>query len=183
MLSRLKRPAYYRLFTSYSMNNLRFTTLSLWCLVALIASSPAQGQERSRLQPGGQRISQLDNAKIAFITSRLTLTQDQAQRFWPAYNEFIGKRRDLNRAARLLRRDADNPGLSDAQLRDNFNQDFALRQQQLNLEKDYFDKAQKVLTLRQVAQLYQAERDFTKEVLKRVAGQKDGPLPLAPTNQ
>ena len=49
----------------------------------------------------------------------------------------------------------------------------AIRQQQLNLEKEYFEKAQKVLTLRQLAQLYQAERDFTKEVLQRVAGQGD----------
>jgi hypothetical protein len=46
----------------------------------------------------------------------------------------------------------------------------ATHQQQLNLEKDYFERALKVLTLRQVAQLYQAERDFTKEVLQRLVG-------------
>jgi Spy/CpxP family protein refolding chaperone len=153
------------------MNTLRSFFLGCLLLGLLAASQPAQAQGRGRLGQPGARISQLDNAKIAFITSRLTLTQDQAQRFWPTYNEFVAKRRELNRSARLLRRDANNPGLSDAQLRDNFNQDFALRQQQLNLEKDYFEKAQKVLTLRQLAQLYQAERDFTKEVLKRVAGQ------------
>ena len=152
--------------------NFRFLVVSGWCLAAFVASEPAQAQGRGRLsQPVGRRINQLDNAKIAFITSRLTLTQDQAQRFWPTYNEFVAKRRDLNRSARLLRRDAGSATLSDAQLRDNFNQDFAIRQQQLNLEKDYFDKAQKVLTLRQIAQLYQAERDFTKEILNRVAGQ------------
>ena len=157
------------------MNTLRFFILSSLLVLAVAASQPARAQGRPG-QPGA-RISQLDNAKIAFITSRLTLTQDQAQRFWPLYNDFVARRRELNRSARLLRRDADNPGLSDAQLRDNFNQDFAIRQQQLNLEKDYFEKAQKVLTLRQVAQLYQAERDFTKEVLKRVAGQ-NAPAPL-----
>jgi Spy/CpxP family protein refolding chaperone len=150
------------------MNTLRFFILSSSLLAALAGSLPAQAQGHRPGQPGG-RITQLDNAKIAFITSRLTLTQDQAQRFWPLYNDFSTKRRELNRTARLLRRDAASPALTDAQLRDNFNQEFALRQQQLNLEKDYFDKIQKVLTLRQVAQLYQAERDFTKEVLKRVA--------------
>ncbi|QKG55889.1 hypothetical protein GKZ68_04075 [Hymenobacter sp. BRD128] len=154
------------------MNTLRFFILSCLLLVALASRQPAQAQAR---RPGAS-ISQLDNAKIAFITSRLTLTQDQAQRFWPVYNDFVTKRRELNRSARQLRRDADNPGLSDAQLRDNFTQDFAIRQQQLNLEKDYFEKLQKVLALRQVAQLYQAERDFTKEVLKRVAGQ-NAPAP------
>jgi hypothetical protein len=159
------------------MNTLHLFIFSALLLGALGASQPAQAQGRGRLGQPAARISQLDNAKIAFLTSRLTLTQDQAQRFWPTYNEFVAKRRELNRAARVLRRDATNPGLSDAQLRDNFTQDFALRQQQLNLEKDYFDKAQKVLTLRQLAQLYQAERDFTKEVLKRVAGPGSTPAP------
>ena len=162
------------------MTMFRFLTLNIFLLALLATSQPVQAQLRGRAGQPGTRLGQLDNAKIAFITSRLTLTQDQAQRFWPTYNEFVAKRRELNRSARLLRRDADNSGLSDIQLRDNFTQDFAIRQQQLNLEKDYFDKAQKVLTLRQLAQLYQAERDFTKEVLKRVAGAAPGAaLPAA----
>ena len=153
------------------MNMLRPFLFGCCCLLVL-AAQPAQAQVRPRgglNQPAARRLTQLDNARIAFITARVVLTQDQAQRFWPVYNEFITKRRDLNRSARLLRRDADKLDLNDAQLRENFNQDFAIRQQQLNLEKDYFERVQKVLSLRQVAQLYQAERDFTKEVLRRVA--------------
>jgi cation diffusion facilitator CzcD-associated flavoprotein CzcO len=158
------------------MHTLRFFLLSS-LLLAWVAGQPARAQGHNRPRQPGARISQLDNAKIAFITSRLTLTQDRAQRFWPLYNDFVARRRELNRTARLLRRAATNLGLSDAQLRENFTQDFAPRQQQLNLEKDYFEKSQKVLTLRQLAQLYQAERDFTKEVLRRVAGadQAGGP--------
>jgi hypothetical protein len=151
------------------MTYLRLQLISSLCCLVLGTSQPAWAQGRGRLGQSGGRITQLDNAKIAFITSRLTLSQDQAQRFWPLYNDFIAKRRELNRSARLLRRAANSSGLSEAQLRDNFSQDFAIRQQQLNLEKDYFANAQKVLTLHQIAQLYQAERDFTKEVLKRVA--------------
>ncbi|MDJ0366970.1 hypothetical protein QMK33_17605 [Hymenobacter sp. H14-R3] len=157
------------------MSTLRLILTTSLCLLLLGARQPAHAQGRGRPAAPGGRITQLDNAKIAFITSRLTLSQDQAQRFWPMYNDFVGKRRELNRSARLLRRDANNPGLSEAQLRDNFTQDFTIRQQQLNLEKDYFERAQKVLTLRQLAQLYQAERDFTKEVLRRVAGPNAAP--------
>ncbi|RZK45094.1 MAG: hypothetical protein EOO59_21365 [Hymenobacter sp.] len=157
------------------MNSLRTFILSAFCLLAL-AACPSAAQAQGRLggrgrlaQPGG-RLTQLDNARIAFITARLTLTQEQAQRFWPIYNEFVAKRRELNRSARQVRLATSNVALTDAQLRDNFNQDFALRQQLLTLDKDYFERAQKVLSLRQLAQLYQAERDFTKEVLQRVAG-------------
>jgi len=141
-----------------------FRLLSL--AVLLLAAAPvAQAQDGRK----GQRLAQLENAKIAFITNRVVLTQDQAQKFWPLYNEFSTRRRDLNRNGRLLRREVTD-GMSDQQIRDNFNQSFALRQQELSLEKEYFDKFQKVISLRQAAQLFLAERDFTKEVIKRVAG-------------
>ena len=145
---------------------------ALFLLLAPVAQ--AQGGSDDGPRPGGrraERLGQLENAKIAFISSRVALTQEQAQRFWPLYNEFSTKRRDLNRNGRLLRRDITD-AMTDAQIRENMQQSFALRQQELNLEKDYFEKFQKVITLRQVAQLLNAERDFTKEVIKRVAGQR-----------
>ena len=141
-----------------------FRLLSLAVLLlALAPAAQAQGGRRA------QRLGQLENAKIAFITNRVSLTQDQAQKFWPLYNEFSDRRREFNRSGRLLRRDI-TEGMTDQQLRDNFTQSFNTRQQELNLEKEYFEKFQRVISLRQVAQLFQAERDFTREVIKRVAG-------------
>ncbi len=141
-----------------------FRLLSLVVLLlALAPAAQAQGGRRA------QRLGQLENAKIAFITNRVSLTQEQAQKFWPLYNEFAGRRRELNRSGRLLRRDI-TAGMTDQQVRDNFTQSFNTRQQELNLEKEYFEKFQRVISLRQVAQLFQAERDFTREVIKRVAG-------------
>ena len=146
-----------------------FRLLSLAALLLVLA--PAAQAQRGQL--GGarraERLGQLENAKIAFITNRVSLTQDQAQKFWPLYNEFSDRRRELNRSGRMARREI-TEGMTDQQLRDNFAQSFNTRQQELNLEKEYFDKFQKVISLRQVAQLFQAERDFTKEVIKRVAG-------------
>lgn len=154
------------------------TLLRTFCLAAvLLAAAPAA---RAQGSPGVgrkvQRLAQLENAKIAFITNRVTLTQDQAQKFWPLYNEFSNRRRDLNRSGRLLRRDVTG-AMNDQQIRDNYNQSFALRQQELNLEKEYFEKFQKVLSLQQVSQLFVAERDFTKEVIKRVATSPAQPAP------
>ena len=138
-------------------------------LLVLAPTAHAQGGNGFGEGRKGQRLGQLENAKIAFITNRVSLTQEQAQKFWSLYNEFSARRRELNRSGRLLRRDVTD-GMTDQQIRENFNQAFAMRQQELNLEKDYFDKFQKVIALRQVVQLFQAERDFTKEVIKRVAG-------------
>ena len=140
----------------------------LLSLAALFLSLAAAARAQDGQPSGGQRLGQLENAKIAFITNRVSLTQDQAQKFWPLYNEFSDRRRELNRNGRLLRRNI-TEGMTDQQLRESFTQSFNTRQQELNLEKDYFEKFQKVISLRQVVQLFQAERDFTKEVIKRVA--------------
>ena len=155
-------PVFFR-FAIMSVFSSLFRLLSLAVLLlTLVPAAQAQGGRRA------QRLGQLENAKIAFITNRVSLTQDQAQKFWPLYNEFSDRRRELNRSGRLLRREI-TEGMTDQQLRDNFTQSFNTRQQELNLEKEYFDKFQKVISLRQVAQLFQAERDFTKEIIKRVA--------------
>ena len=154
----------FLIFFTMSVLSSVFRLLSLAVLLlALAPAAQAQGGRRA------QRLGQLENAKIAFITNRVSLTQDQAQKFWPLYNEFSDRRREFNRSGRLLRRDI-TEGMTDQQLRDNFTQSFNTRQQELNLEKEYFEKFQRVISLRQVAQLFQAERDFTREVIKRVAG-------------
>ncbi|QJX49009.1 hypothetical protein HMJ29_19685 [Hymenobacter taeanensis] len=125
--------------------------------------------------PAGQqdRLNQLENAKIAYLTDKISLTQDQAQKFWPVYNDFTTKRRDLNRQMRQLRM-ASPDGLSDDQIKTNLNQAIALREQEVKLERDYFNKFQKILNIRQVGKLYSAERDFTREVIKRVADRRGG---------
>jgi Spy/CpxP family protein refolding chaperone len=145
-------------------------------MLSLLATLPAVAQPGAGSRQS--RMSQLENAKIAYITEKISLTQDQAQRFWPVYNEFTAKRRDLNRRMRETRTN-DPDAISEAQVKDNLTQALNLRQQEVNLEKEYFDKFQKVLNIRQVSRLYQAERQFTKEVIKRVADHRGGPPPAS----
>ncbi|SHL01329.1 Spy/CpxP family protein refolding chaperone [Hymenobacter psychrotolerans] len=141
-------------------------------MLCLLASVPAGARAQADNARQG-RLNQLETAKIAYITEKLALTPDQAQRFWPVYNEFTAKRRDVNRRMRQLRTD-DPEAQSDQQIRESLSQALALRQQEVSLEKEYFEKFQKVLTIRQVGKLFMAERQFTKEVLKRVTDRRGG---------
>ncbi|KAA9327603.1 hypothetical protein F0P96_16625 [Hymenobacter busanensis] len=136
-------------------------------LLALLSFGAAQAQQHGGGHPRSER---LEAARVAYITEKLALTTDQSQRFWPLYNEFTDKRRSLRKQARGEMRNQDVATMSDKDLRESINNQFAMRQSELNLEKEYLDKFQKVITLRQVALLYQAERDFTKELLKRLDG-------------
>lgn len=156
------------------MKYLLRSALLLWLLAALPAFE-ARAQSGLRRQ---ERLSQLENARIAYLTEKVALTPDQAQKFWPLYNEFTAKRRELSRRLRQLR-PANTDGLSDQQIKESLNQSFVLRQQEITLEKDYFERFQRVISVRQVGRLALAERQFTKEVLKRVAGRPGLPAGAA----
>lgn len=130
-----------------------------------MAGSPARGRQR------------LENARIAYITDKLALTPEQAQRFWPLFNEFTAKRRELRQQTRLGLRNQDFSTMSDKDIRAALDDQFKLRQGEINLEKEYVDKFAKVITLRQVAQLLQAERDFTKELIQRLDDRRAGTTP------
>jgi hypothetical protein len=67
-----------------------FKSLSRCLLLVVLLATSAAAWAQDGPGPGhkGERLAQLENAKIAFITNRVTLTQEQAQKFWPLYNEF-----------------------------------------------------------------------------------------------
>jgi Spy/CpxP family protein refolding chaperone len=146
-------------------------------LLALLGAAPAWAQSVSAGRGAGRpRMERLENARIAYITDKISLTPEQAQRFWPLFNEFTAKRRDLRRQTKVGLRNQDFSAMSDKDIRTALDEQFKLRQSEINLEKEYVEKFQKVISLRQVAQLLQAERDFTKELIQRLDnGRADGP--------
>ena len=150
---------------------------SLLTALLLYAGAPTWAQSASAGRGmGPPRMERLENARIAYITDKIALTPEQAQRFWPLFNEFTTRRRELRRQTKMGLRNQDFSAMSDKDIRAALDEQFKLRQGEINLEKEYVEKFQKVISLRQVAQLFQAERDFTKELIQRLDnGRAGGP--------
>ncbi|GGF25176.1 hypothetical protein [Hymenobacter cavernae] len=157
-----------------------FLRNTLILLLLLTGTLRVQAQQSAERQ---ERMNRIENAKIAFLTDKLSLTQEQAQRFWPVYNEFTDKRRDLGQKQKQLR-STKVESLNDQQIRDLLKQNTTLRQNEVNLEKEYYDKFQKVLSVRQTGQLLVAEREFTREILQKLGGGRRGgsPAPAGTAN-
>jgi len=113
------------------------------------------------------RSENVEAAKIAFLTDKIELTADQAQKFWPLYNEYETKRRELIRAYRSgYRHDVEE--LSEQEAKARIDNMFVTKEQELELEKEYAAKFQRVITTKQLIKLYRGEREFTKLLLKRL---------------
>lgn len=137
------------------------------------AGAPSPGAPGGPGGPGMERRHEkIEAARVAFLSTRLNLTTDQAQKFWPVYNEFDAKRRVLRK--RLNGRGRDLAALADNQLQGVVDDLFAARQEELNLEKDYATRFQKVITLRQTLLLFRAEREFAKLLLRKLEERRGG---------
>ena len=96
-------------------------------------------------RPSGEEMQKIQDAKIAIITNRLNLSPEQATGFWPVYNEYSQKRRDIHRAQRKIINDKKAEGKTDDQVLNNLKEVQDLKQKELDLEKEYQNRFLKVI--------------------------------------
>src|SRR5688572_13194852 len=105
----------------------------LQILLFLVCVSPAFAQEPDpdvEVQIDPKAKEKINAARVAYITERLELTPEEAEKFWPVYREFVQKRQDLRKDYRQgVKRGVDEKTLIDLDLK--------IKQQQLDLERDY----------------------------------------------
>ena len=116
----------------------------------------------------------IETMKIAFLTNKLNLTAKEAQLFWPLYNEY-NQKMDALRKAKKSEYDeikSKNGTPSDKEIAMYMEEVFLTKQKELDLQKEYYSKYIKILTMKKVAQLYQAENQFKKELLRIIKDKK-----------
>ena len=116
----------------------------------------------------------IQDAKVAIITNRLSLTPEQSAGFWPVYNEYSQKRRDIHRSQRKIINDKKAEGKTDEQVLNNLKEVQDLRQQELDLDKEYQNRFLKVISANQVIELYKAERTFNDMLIQRLKQKPQG---------
>ena len=120
-------------------------------IISFTSFASLQAQEYNR----EKRTEKIQSLKIAFITQKLDLTADEAQRFWPVYNRYETEIRQVM---------ADNKSVSDAI--DN-------EEKVLNVKKKYKPEFIKVIGQPRTNTLFNAEREF-RGVLMRQLKNKQG---------
>ncbi len=136
----------------------------LLTIYLILLATFAQSQETKQ----SNSLSKLESARIALISERLGLTPDQAQKFWPIYNEYAEQRRSIQLEYKQSRQGMDLNNLTEEQSRALVNARIDGRQRQLNLEAKYSDRLRKVISDRQILALGRAEEDFRQMVIRRL---------------
>jgi len=120
-------------------------------------------------QTGETKREKIDALRVAFITKKLNLTSQEAQSFWPLYNEMNDKQDATRKAFRQKYHPKVNYGFAtDKEAEDYITADIQHKVQEAKLLKTYYEKIKKVLPVKKVAKLRRAEESFRQEMLKQL---------------
>jgi hypothetical protein len=119
-------------------------------------------------------LEKLNAYKIAFFTKKLNLTSQEAERFWPVYNEFQNQKNQLQiEKASLMR--IFNQGestMSDDQVTELGNKYCAILVQESALAVTIHKKLQEILPPRKVIIVYQTENQYRRQLLNELQDRK-----------
>lgn len=138
----------------------------------------------SCLQAQTKKEDKLENVrsqKIAFLTQKMNLSPNEAQVFWPVYNEFTTQKEALNKKKRdvmaELRQKWENA--TDSQKEAVADQLIAFRMEEARLDETYHAQFKKVLPIDKVLKLYQAELQFKNHLMKQIRNSSKERTPRA----
>ena len=138
----------------------RYVKNGLWSVIMFLtmAGLPALAQQPSR----EERHQQIEAIKVAFITGKLDLTSEEAQKFWPVYNNYQKELMEIMHKRREERK------RTDISPNDKINIDLAYETRMLELKKKYKKLYSKIIPPEKILLLFQAEREFREHLIKQL---------------
>ncbi|MCF6401380.1 hypothetical protein L3C95_00755 [Chitinophaga filiformis] len=128
-----------------------FVTLSLFCHPPV--SQAQQGSD-------AEIKDRIRAAEIAYLSQKLDLTPDEAQKFWPLYNQYtkeveilIAERRKRNKAPQTNLQPADDKELG-------------YERRMLDIKTHYSQEFQKVLPPAKAGVVFRSEREFRNQLIR-----------------
>lgn len=112
----------------------------------------------SKAQPGG---GQIEAVKVEYLTRRLDLSPEEAQRFWPVYRNY---QRDIQKVIMERKKARQEQKKTGEQV-----DELEFEEDLLEVKKRYRKEFSEVLPPQKVNVLYQAEKDFREQLIKQLS--------------
>ena len=140
----------------------KFIVPILFLLVTTFAFAQGHKEKQEKLKA----------LKVAYITEQLELTTDEAQKFWPIYNDYQEKQFDLRHEKMrtiLGKLDVGNiEKLSEKEASALLSQMQGVEETLFTLQKKYIKDLQSILSDKKIMKLKKAEGDFNRHLLKQM---------------
>lgn len=161
------------------MNTLKTLVLGILLLAPLTVLAQPEKEKIDKEKAEKDREEKIDRLKIAFITTELNLTSEEAEKFWPIYNESEAKLKELRKANRKIEKELDDAyeTMTNEEAKKKLATIFENDEKETALRKEYAEKFSKVIGEKRALKLLSLEHEFRRELLDRLREQGPPPPP------
>lgn len=142
--------------------NLKMKKIPLILILAFLTMIIGQAQNTTR--------EKLDAYRVGFFTKKMNLTSEEAEKFWPAYNNYQKKKNELQRERIMLVRDfnQNESALSDKELTEIGDNLIATFSRENEMAQEFHKKLRELLSPDKVIRYYQAENQWKAQLLNEL---------------
>lgn len=142
-------------------------------VLALLLGSALYGQPTDNAKR-----EKIEALRVSYITQHVDFTTQEAQTFWPLYNEMNDKL-EANRQGfkKKYNKDTNYNFATDKEAEDYLNAELSMKQKEIEIFKSYYDRFRKMLPIKKVAALRRAEDQFRREIIKSIKEKEAGATP------
>ena len=142
--------------------NIKMKKIQLVLILAFLAMMTGKAQNTTR--------EKLDAYRVGFFTKKMNLTSEEAEKFWPAYNDYQKKKNELQRERIMLVRDfnQNESALSDKELTEIGDNLIATFSRENEMAQEFHKKLRELLSPDKVIRYYQAENQWKAQLLNEL---------------
>jgi len=135
-------------------------------LFVVLSTSNIMGQEDKDAQR--ERIKAL---KVAFFTQELNLNDKLAEKFWPIYNEYETKRRELHKREHI---ELENVECIDENAANELLDEFlTIENEEYKIKKHLFKDLRQIISAKDIIKLHKLEDEFHKKLIKEYRSKRE----------
>ena len=150
------------------------TALSLLSVMLIASCFSFKASAHKNMDEGWKE--RIKAEKVAFLTSEIGLTPEEAQVFWPVYNEISQTKKELQAKVKesymALIKALNEDNTTDKEIDKLLDEYLAAKQAVQDAGKGNAAKYRKVLSSKKVAKLYIAEEKFRRQNIRNLKGHK-----------
>ena len=123
------------------------------------------------------KMERIKTLRIAFISEKLDLTTDEAQKFWPVYNEFENKQVIVRKQKKVIMQKLkrkDSNAISENDMNQMLVDSENLESEIQNNRKQFVKNLKGILPVKKILLLRQSEDEFKSKMLNQISKRRAG---------
>jgi hypothetical protein len=146
--------------------------IGVW-MVTMVCLTISLHAQRPGLQKNSSPRFDLERVKavkIALLTQKMNLNTEEAEKFWPIYNEYEKEQKKLKEK---FQPNKDILSMDDAAIEKHLFGYLEMEEEMVKLKKKYYQQFSKILGYRKVAILAKSDREFNFAMIDRIKNQSN----------